>query len=736
MADAFERAAVKTARGWGSACAARLRIGVGNDAREGDPDAASSASAGSRDARGGRHRPLARTSSGRPLTAPRRRPRADGARADDAADPDAPSTASSSARGGDGGFRLVGRFGARHRFASLSAGLNPPIGDDDAASTATESDAADVSTSSAASSPSSGNVADQGIIGETVVYVEDDKDTGLTRVSLITSDRNNLMADIGSAFGSMGMSVQYAEMRAGADGFVETTFVVAGPDLGPIKWEDWDKVKSRLKASCSKRGRGRPWQERESRLRELFSRIDSVGKGYIAQEDLDMFAQSLRMPRAFVYDFVDEGDQSGTGKMSFEEFAAFVRSKEISLQASYDTLEPDEKGLIKGARLKKNLKNLEIRAGRYNSRKKIRAKGIERMLKYVDDEAVLTASDFRDMMILIPSGQLETVSPYYMKVGLDIGTRRLPIPDRRKDGSPWGHLLAGGVAGIASKTVSSPLNVVAVRSIARGDGGANSIGEIFRRMGVIAKTEGVRGLFKGNTANSVSSAPGKAIDFFAYAAYKNALTGNGDREPTNLERLLAGSLAGMTSDTILYPLEVVSTRVTMSGSEYSGGLARAVMHIVKKEGIRGLYAGWGSAMVGVVPYAGVSFGCYDILSAQYRKAMNVDSAGPIPTLCIGFFSGFLASTVSFPLYSATVKLQTGAAIPGLVGKKTMMNVIRTTMAQGGGARALFDGWFPSAMKIVPQAGTSFAVYEVIKRRLDKKNYEVDEEVEEREEETR
>ena len=52
------------------------------------------------------------------------------------------------------------------------------------------------------------------------------------------------------------------------------------------------------------------------------------------------------------------------------------------------------------------------------------------MLQYVEDEQVLNANDFRDLMILIPENQLQTVSPYYMKVGLDIGTRRLPIPDR------------------------------------------------------------------------------------------------------------------------------------------------------------------------------------------------------------------------------------------------------------------------------------------------------------------
>ena len=561
-----------------------------------------------------------------------------------------------------------------------------------------------------------------GIIGDTVVVIEDDADTGLTKVRLITNDRKGLMADIGSAFNSMGMSVQYAEMRSGSDGFVENSFVVSGPDLGPIPPAAWEGIKSRLKASCKSRGRSKPWQERENRLRELFSRIDSMGTGYIDQEELDVFAHSLRMPRAFVHDFVAEGDTSGDDQMSFEEFAAFVRSKEISLQASFDSLEPDAKGRITGSRLKENLKNMEIRAGRYNSRKKIRRKGVEQMIKHVDDEAVLTASDFRDMMILIPSGQLQTVSPYYMKVGLEAGMRRLPIPDKRKDGSPWGHLVAGGLAGVASKTVSSPLNVVAVRC-AVGDGMKMDLAAIWRTMTGIVKVEGIRGLFKGNMVNSASSAPGKAFDFFAYAMYKRLLINGQDREPTNLERLMAGSLAGMTSDSILYPLEVVSTRVTLDKGKY-GNFMQALAHIAKKEGIRGLYSGWGAAMIGVIPYAGISFGCYDILSAQYRKAVGVESAGALPTLCIGFVSGWLASTISFPLYNVTVRLQAGK-VPAAVaaaGNANLYNMLRTTI-QRDGWQALFNGWFPSTVKIIPQAGTSFVVYEMVKRRLDRETYD-------------
>ena len=143
-------------------------------------------------------------------------------------------------------------------FASLSSGMSPTEnGDGDETSGGDKKESPEESADAAASS--SGDP-DQALIGETVVYVEDDSESGLTKINVITSDRVNLMADIGSAFGSMGISVQYAEMRCVADGFVENTFVVAGPDLGPIKWESWELLKSRLKASCQKRGRSKPWQ--------------------------------------------------------------------------------------------------------------------------------------------------------------------------------------------------------------------------------------------------------------------------------------------------------------------------------------------------------------------------------------------------------------------------------------------------------------------------------------------
>ncbi|CAL6435307.1 unnamed protein product [Bathycoccus prasinos] len=594
-------------------------------------------------------------------------------------------------------------------------------------------------------------------IGETLVTIALDEESGLNVITIITWDRQGLMLDIGNALNSLGVSVREVVMKAGADGFVESKFLVSSMDMGPLAEKEWDKIKERLRVSCLRRGVRKPWQERESRLRELFNRIDSTEAGSIGQDDLEKFAQSLRMPRAFVHEFISEAssrqDDDETGKVNFEEFAAFVRSKEIALEEAFDSLDTDDEGKITGKKMKQSLRTLTLRSGRNNTRKRIARKGIENMCRYISDDTVLNANDFRDLLVLIPSGQLETVTPYYMKVGLDIGPRRLPIPDKRKEGAPWGHLIAGGISGIVSRTVSSPLNVIAIRiaatseaTIAAANAAAGTVcatsaaagaqmtitngatAHAFQTLGSgftsIWAKEGYRGLFKGNMASSIASVPGKAIDFFAYDFYKKLLTKGGDRDPENWERFAAGALAGMTSDTIMYPLDVISTRISLNRTRDARNSLMQMVNVVKETGLRGCYAGWSAAMIGVIPYAGISFGAYDTFKSQYKKIQKIDedeSIGSGPTLMCGLMAGWLASTVSYPLYYCTVRLQAGQ-VPLLPNGKLprvdqlIVNTVRTC-----GWRDLFRGYLPSSLKLMPQAGFSFLTYELVQEQLEKRS---------------
>ncbi len=65
----------------------------------------------------------------------------------------------------------------------------------------------------------------------------------------------------------------------------------------------------------------------------------------------------------------------------------------------------------------------------------------------------------------------------------------------------------------------------------------------------------------------------------------------------------------------------------------------------------------------MVPYAGCSFAAYDILSSRYRKWAGVESAGLMATFGCGLASGWFASTISYPLYNVTLRLQAQVRTP-------------------------------------------------------------------------
>jgi len=120
-------------------------------------------------------------------------------------------------------------------------------------------------------------------------------------------------------------------------------------------------------------------------------------------------------------------------------------------------------------------------------------------------------------------------------------------------------------------------------------------------------------------------------------------------------------------------------------------------------------------MLGTIPYTGLSFGTYDILSSAYKRATKQESAGALPTLACGVVSGFIASTASYPIYRVTVRMQTGLAPSSSIAKCLQMTL------KDGGAKALFRGWIPSSLKIVPQAGFSFLTYELVRGLLQSKD---------------
>eukprot|EP00850_Spirogloea_muscicola_P005889 SM000027S09670 [mRNA] locus=s27:672134:679076:- [translate_table: standard] len=240
--------------------------------------------------------------------------------------------------------------------------------------------------------------------------------------------------------------------------------------------------------------------------------------------------------------------------------------------------------------------------------------------------------------------------------------------------------------------------------------GKTNVAEVFSH---VMATEGWTGLFRGNGVNVLRVAPNKGIELFAYERTKNFLTpkeGQRPRFPLPVAPL-AGSVAGMTSTIVTYPLELIKTRLTVQPGEYKG-LLDAWARIVKEEGFLELYRGLFPSMIGVIPYAGVNYYAYDSLRNLYKKVLKTDKVDSFSTLCMGSAAGAIASTATFPLEVARKQMQVGALQGRVVYKSTLDALACISREQG--LQGLYRGLGPSCLKLMPAAGIFFMCYEALK----------------------
>lgn len=76
---------------------------------------------------------------------------------------------------------------------------------------------------------------------------------------------------------------------------------------------------------------------------------------------------------------------------------------------------------------------------------------------------------------------------------------------------------------------------------------------------------------------------------------------------------LAGALAGVTSQTMTYPLDLMRARMAVTLKAEYKTLRQVFWRIYRDEGILAYYRGFTATLLGAIPYAGCSFFTYDML---------------------------------------------------------------------------------------------------------------------------
>ena len=254
----------------------------------------------------------------------------------------------------------------------------------------------------------------------------------------------------------------------------------------------------------------------------------------------------------------------------------------------------------------------------------------------------------------------------------------------------------------------------------------------------------MRGLFQGHSATLLRIFPYAAIKFLAYEQIRAVVIPT-KAEETTARRFISGSLAGVTSVFFTYPLEVIRVRLAFEtkpegrpslraicaqiyneqpASRPANSAATSVLKAAEpKSGIVNFYRGFSSTLLGMLPYAGMSFLTHDTAGDWLRlpylapytmtKSPKGPDAPPVlkywAELMAGGFAGLVAQTSAYPLEIIRRRMQVGGAVGD--GHRLGMAETARMIFREKGFSGFWVGLGIGYIKVVPMVAVSFLVYE-------------------------
>ncbi|KAI3773532.1 hypothetical protein L1987_48062 [Smallanthus sonchifolius] len=456
---------------------------------------------------------------------------------------------------------------------------------------------------------------------------------------------------------------------------------------------------------------GETKEERESRIRSLFSFFDTSNAGYLDSGQIEVGLSALQIPSDYKYakELLRVCDANRDGRVDYQEFRRYMDDKELELYRIFQDIDVEHNGCI----LPEELYDALVKAGIVIDDDEL-ASFVERVDK--DNNGIITFEEWRDFLLLYPhEATIENIYQYWERVSLvDIGEQAVIPAGISKHVHASKYLIAGGVAGAASRTATAPLDRLKVSLQVQTTRAAigPAVKNIWREGGILS-------FFRGNGLNVVKVAPESAIKFYTYEILKNIIGGGDKDDIGTLGRLLAGGIAGAVAQTAIYPMDLVKTRLQTYVCE--GGkvpsLGKLSKDIWVHEGPRAFYKGIVPSLLGIIPYAGIDLAVYETLKEMSKTYILIDSEpGPLAQLGCGTVSGALGATCVYPLQVVRTRMQAHWH-DGAPAYNGMTDVFMKTY-QNEGARGFYKGLFPNLLKVIPAASITYMAYEAMKKTLD------------------
>ncbi|TGJ85062.1 hypothetical protein E0Z10_g3676 [Xylaria hypoxylon] len=295
-------------------------------------------------------------------------------------------------------------------------------------------------------------------------------------------------------------------------------------------------------------------------------------------------------------------------------------------------------------------------------------------------------------------------------------------------GSRLQVVTAGATAGLISRFVIAPLDVVKIRlqlqSHSLSDplsheslGGSPIYKGTVRTLRHIVKHEGITGLWKGNLPAEMMYVSYAAIQFTAYRSTTmllHRLFGEENRFPQAAESFIGGAAAGAMATATTYPLDLLRTRFAAQGNDrvYTS-LRQAIGEIHRDEGIKGFFRGLSPGLAQIVPLMGIFFAIYETVRQPLGRLDLPWGSGDATA---GMLASIVAKTGVFPLDLVRKRIQVQGPtrsryvhrnIPEYVGTiRSIRQILKREKVRG-----LYRGLTVSLMKAAPASAVTMWTYE-------------------------
>jgi adenine nucleotide transporter 17 len=186
----------------------------------------------------------------------------------------------------------------------------------------------------------------------------------------------------------------------------------------------------------------------------------------------------------------------------------------------------------------------------------------------------------------------------------------------------------------------------------------------------------------------------------------------------HLVHALSGAGGGIISMALTYPLISVSTRQQVNKTKDHQTQFDTLRTILKEEGVRGLYSGLKSALVGNAVTQAVYYYFYELIKAGFesRYAAN-QSISMAENMLTGGIAGCITSVATNPIWVINTRLMTKD------GESVGMRQAATSIYQNDGMVGFFRGLFP-ALILVCNPIIQFTVFEKFKLLIEKRRGEL------------